>query len=193
MVVEGCGAFACGDVPDLDEAVTAGGDDLGWGAFGGGLVVGRGVFDVEVEVGVWVVVCRRMLLLGRGHPEDFEDAVGVAFEGTEAGVVVEAPNLNCLVAAACQDEASAGTRRSGVRRYRSCIFGGEGDGPNAASVTAEDTLDFTFLRGPDFDGTILRGGGKEGRSVICGDRIDVFFMGFTSIDCSRRFPIQFRE
>ena len=193
MVVEGCSAFACGDVPDFDETIAAGGGNLGWGAFCGWLVVGRRIFDIEVEVGVWVVVCRRMLLLGRGHPEDFEDAVGVAFEGTEAGVVVEAPNLDCLVAAAREDKASTGTRRPGVRRYRSCVFGGEGDGPNAASVTAEDTLDFTFLCGPDLDGTVLRGRGKEGGSVICGDRVNVFIMGFTSIDCSRRFPIQFRE
>ena len=55
--------------------------------------------------------------MGKRHPEDFEDAIGVAFEGAETAVVCQTPDLDCFVAAAGEDQAAiagAGCGAAGV-------------------------------------------------------------------------------
>ncbi len=70
----------------------------------------------------------------------------MAFEGAEAAIVVQAPDFERLVAASCQYEASARACGSVVTRDRSCLFGGECDGPDAALVATEDALNLAFFR-----------------------------------------------
>ncbi|KAL8956587.1 MAG: hypothetical protein Q9193_005928 [Seirophora villosa] len=163
VVVERACRFAGAGVPDLDEAVTARGSDL-HGPLAGLFRGGR-----------------------KRHPEDFEDAVGVAFQGAETAVVGEAPDLDGLVTAAGEYEAMAGACGTGaaVTADGWSVLGGEFHGPDAATVAAENALDFAFLDGPDLDGAVLGRGGEEGVIVIDGYSVDVFIVSFTGIESTR--------
>ena len=87
----------------------------------------------------------------------------MAFEGAEAGVVVQAPDFNGFIAAAGEDHAPVcSSGASGAAAGESGgVFGCEGDGPDATFVTAEDALRFAFFGGPDLDVAVLAGGGEE--------------------------------
>lgn len=186
VVVERAVALAGVDGPDLDEAVAAGGDDLDATAGvaaaasvagGGGRIVGFGIMVGRIV---------------EGHPEHFEDAVGVAFERAETAVVGHAPDLDRFVAAAGEDEAAAATGQAVVAGDGRGVFGGELDGPDATAVTAQHALDFAFFDRPYLDGAILGRGSKEGRIMIDGDGVDVFVVSFAGeYRAGGRLPVGF--
>ena len=58
-------------------------------------------------------------------------------------------------------------------------------------MTAKHTLDFAFLDGPDFDGTVLRCGSKKCGIVINRNSIDIFIVCLAGKNGLRRLRTGF--
>ncbi len=187
-----------GILPEVDDGVAASGDNG---------VVGR--VDGQRPDSVLVVVQRALGLalvripdfheavatstskqdtllgcvrLGRHvEPSHLEDVVRMAFEGSQAGVIGQVPDLDGLVTAAGQRDAPPG-HRSSVALQSWNICRGKFDRPDAPPMPLQDALNLASLKIPNLYRLVLRGRSEQFAVGAHVDGIDVLVMGLSAED-----------